>query len=295
MLLKKSIKIQGISFVVLAFAVSLISAYTSLALENTYLVIIALFIIILGVPHGALDTLYAQELLGLNHPKKWAKFIVNYIAIALIVIMFWMMLPSLFLLFFLIISCVHFADDLIAGTPIYGRILYGGVIIFLPALTYTNELARLYSFLIDAEHAKLIVSTLKILAFPWLLGLGIVSYKLLQTNILTSLEIVSVAALAMICPPLLAFTVYFCGMHSFRHVIRSRHFLSVTSPKLLLLSLTVPTLAVFAAAYFFWYFMRPSTIDAALVKIIFVALAALTVPHMILLSKSGFTKWVKAS
>ncbi|MEY3882806.1 MAG: hypothetical protein RIS87_109 [Pseudomonadota bacterium] len=295
MLLEKSIKIQGIAFVILAFFVSLISAYTSLAFENTYLVIIALFIIILGVPHGSLDTLFAQELLGLNQPRKWARFIFNYVIIALIVILFWMILPTLFLLLFLIISCIHFADDLVAGTPIFYRILYGGIIIFLPALSYTDELARLYSFLIEAEHAQLIVRCMRMLAFAWLFGLGIASYKLLKTNILTSLEIVSVAGLAIICPPLLAFTVYFCGMHSFRHVIRSTHFLSVTSPKLLLMSLIAPTLAVLVAAYFFWHFMRPSAIDAAIVKMIFVALAALTVPHMILLSKSGFTRWVKVT
>lgn len=293
MSLKNSINIQGATFVVLAFALSLLSFYLNLEVENTYLLIITLFIILLGVPHGALDTLFAQELLGLDQPSKWAKFVVNYVIIALIVILFWSMLPSLFLLFFLLISCVHFADDLVAGTPQLSRILYGGIIIFLPALTHSSDLIRLYGFLIDAEHAKLLVSALRVLAVPWLLGLGIVIYKLMSTNILTSLEILSVVTLALVCPPLLAFTIYFCGMHSLRHVIRSRQFLSVTSAKLLLASLTIPTIAVLGAAYFFWHFMHPASIDAAFVKIVFVALAALTVPHMLLLSKSGFTTWIK--
>lgn len=295
MSLKNSIKIQGLAFVVFAFAVALLSFYLSFAVDNTYLTIIALFIILLGVPHGSLDTLFAQELLCLDSPKKWAKFIVNYLIIALLVVIFWMLLPSVFLICFLLISCVHFADDLVAGTPQLSRILYGGIIIFLPALTYSHELARLYSFLIDTEHAKLLVSVLKLLAIPWLFGLAVVIYQLMRTNIVTSLEVLSIATLALVCTPLLAFTIYFCGMHSFRHIIRSSQFLSVTSPKLLAVSLIVPTVAVLVVAYFLWYLMRPTSIDEALVKIILVALAALTLPHMLLLSKSGFSKWLKAT
>jgi Brp/Blh family beta-carotene 15,15'-monooxygenase len=293
MSLKNCIKIQGLAFVVFALAISLLSFYLSPAVEHTYLLIIALFIILLGVPHGSLDTLFAQELLGLNTATKWIKFTINYVIIALIVILFWLMLPTIFLICFLLISCLHFADDLVAGTPQLSRILYGGIIIFLPALTYSHELIRLYSFLIDTEHAKLLVSVLKLLAVPWLLALGIVFLQLMRTNIVTSLEVLSVAALALICTPLLAFTIYFCGMHSFRHVIRSSKFLTVTSPKLLAVSLIVPTVAVLVAAYFLWHLMRPTAVDDALVQIIFVALAALTVPHMLLLSKSGFSNWLK--
>lgn len=293
MSLRNSIKIQSVAFVIFSFSFSLLSFYSSLEVDNGYIMIIALFIILLGVPHGSLDTIFAQELLSLDCPKKWVRFIVNYIIVALVVFMFWITLPSIFLIFFLLISCLHFADDLVAGTPQMSRTLYGGIIIFLPTLTHSNELIRLYSFLIDPEHAKLLVSIFRVLALPWVLGLCIVIYKLIHTNILTSLEILSVSTLALVCPPLLAFTIYFCGMHSFRHVIRSTQFLRLTSPKLLIVYLIVPTFAVLVATYFLWRSMFYNSIDEAFVKVIFVALAALTVPHMILLSKSGFTKWVK--
>ena len=291
--LQKLIKIQGIAFSLLAFVVSLISLSLGDFNEKISLVLLAVFIVMLGVPHGSLDTLFAKELFNLSQLKKWSKFILIYSIIAALVVAFWWLQPTLFLILFLLISIIHFSDDLIAGTPKLSRILYGGIIIFLPALLHTNELMRLYGYLIEIEHAKWLVTACHYIAFPWLLGLVVVIYQLCRSNIVSSLEVAAVAMLAIFTPPLLAFTIYFCAMHSARHLIRSIQFLENTPKKAIFASLIIPTLIVFAVGYIVWKNMPVSSIDSSLIKIIFVTLAALTVPHMMLLEKSGFSNWIK--
>ena len=291
--LQKLIKIQGIAFSLLAFVVSLISLSLGDFNEKISLVLLAVFIVMLGVPHGSLDTLFAKELFSLGQLKKWSKFILIYSIIAALVVAFWWLLPTLFLILFLTLSIIHFSDDLIAGTPKLSRILYGGIIIFLPALLYSNELTRLYAYLIEIEHAKLLVTICHYIAFPWMLCLLIIIYQLCRSNIVGSLEVAAVAMLAIFTPPLLAFTVYFCAMHSARHLIRSIQFLENTPKTAIFSSLIIPTLIVFAVGYMVWKNMPVSSIDSSLIKIIFVTLAALTVPHMMLLEKSGFSDWIK--
>ena len=290
---QKLIKIQGIVFSILAFVVSLMSLFLTHFDEKISLIILAVFIVMLGVPHGSLDTLFAKELFNLGQLKKWSKFILIYSMIAALVVAFWWLLPTLFLILFLTLSIIHFSDDLIAGTPKLSRILYGGIIIFLPALLYTDELTRLYGYLIDIQHAKWLVTACHYMAFPWLLGLVVVIYQLCRSNIVSSLETAAVVVLAIFTPPLLAFTIYFCAMHSARHLIRSSQFLKNTSKKTMLASLIIPTIVVFGVGYMVWKHMNVSSIDAGLIKIVFVTLAALTVPHMMLLEKSGFSNWIK--
>ena len=291
--LKKLIKLHGIVFSVIAFVVSIASLSLGNFNEKFSLVLLVVFIVLLGVPHGSLDTLFAKELFNLGQLKKWSKFILIYSIIACVVLAFWWLLPTLFLLLFLLISIIHFSDDLIAGTPKLSRILYGGIIIFLPALLYSNELTRLYAYLIEIEHAKLLVTICHYIAFPWMLCLLIIIYQLCRSNIVGSLEVAAVAMLAIFTPPLLAFTVYFCAMHSARHLIRSIQFLENTPKTAIFSSLIIPTLIVFAVGYMVWKNMPVSSIDSSLIKIIFVTLAALTVPHMMLLEKSGFSNWIK--
>ncbi|MBC7786662.1 MAG: Brp/Blh family beta-carotene 15,15'-dioxygenase [Methylophilaceae bacterium] len=291
---KKLIKIQSIIFCGIAYAASLMSLLMTNFDEKFSLITLVAFIVTLGVPHGSLDTLFAKELFNLDHLKKWSKFVVSYSIIASIVITLWLLLPTLFLIFFLVISIIHFSDDLVAGTPNSTRILYGGIIIFLPALLHSNELTLLYGYLISIEHATWIVNACHFIAFPWLLGLLLVTYQLKRFNITTILEISAVAMLAILITPLLAFTIYFCTMHSSRHLIRSMSYLKYNSKKIIIGSLVVPTVVVIIGLGA-WMNIIPFSMDEAIIKIIFVTLAALTVPHMMLLERSGFSNWIKVN
>ena len=87
--------------------------------------------------------------------------------------------------------------------------------------------------------------------------------------------------------PLLAFTIYFCFLHSFRHSfslikeidsINLMNGLNIFIKKAL--PLTVLTSLIFLVTLFFlnrYYFL-----DIAILKVIFIGLASLTLPHILL-------------
>ena len=114
-----------------------------------------------------------------------------------------------------------------------------------------------------------------------------------KINSYTSLEMISVSLLALLASPLVAFTIYFCGLHSVRHLLRSDVYLTSFTKKLKLAALTLPTLFVLIAAAFCWPLLQNQAINIKLMQLLFVTLAALTVPHMLLLYLSGFTAWIK--
>ena len=88
----KFIKIQGIGFCALAFLFTVLVSTTNLFSGPAELIFLALMIAILGLPHGALDTLFAKNYFHLQGFKRWFAFIIAYISIAAIVLGIWFVL-----------------------------------------------------------------------------------------------------------------------------------------------------------------------------------------------------------
>ena len=94
----------------------------------------------------------------------------------------------------------------------------------------------------------------------------------------------AVGTLATLAPPLLAFAVFFCGMHSPRHILRT---LDCSGRGALhgLLTASAPMLAVLVLSVAAWYWSDGLAPDTRVIRIVFVGLAALTVPHMALVEQ----------
>jgi len=71
-------------------------------------VIALLFVVLIGLPHGAFDGAIANHLGAGRSLAEAAKFITGYCAAAGLVIAIWIMFPAVTLTLFLIISMVHF-------------------------------------------------------------------------------------------------------------------------------------------------------------------------------------------
>ncbi len=103
----------------------------------------------------------------------------------------------------------------------------------------------------------------------------------------------AVGLLALLAPPLLAFTVFFCGMHGARHILRTVKYSGRPFRALLAARALAPTLGFLCVLAVAFYELRHLTWEARLIQLVFVALAALTVPHMMLVEQIRFSGWVE--
>ncbi|MEI6081887.1 MAG: Brp/Blh family beta-carotene 15,15'-dioxygenase [Verrucomicrobiota bacterium] len=291
------LRIQGFLFSLCALGAAAFFALIGFQKGNfngqSGLIILATLILLLGVPHGAFDTIFAYRLYDLRKPTDWMLFTMIYLLLAVVVVAVWWWAPMGFLILFLLISAAHFSGDPEEGTPHATRILYGGSVLLLPALFHSEEMARLFGLLVGDEPALLLMPWIKLLAWIWLpcVALGVI--LLAWRDWLGAMEIASVVLLSVAAPPLIAFTLFFCGMHSARHILRTIDYSGSVSRRLLALSALLPMIGVVAVSALVWCFLKGKSLDERLIQIVFVGLAALTVPHMALVERVRFSGWIK--
>ena len=287
-----SLKVQGVVFSVSALLVAAACFLFPRLDPQIELFVFLALVVVLGVPHGALDPIFARRLYAVHSFAGWLAFVALYVGLGISVIVFWVLAPSWFLVAFLIASAAHFSGDPVPGTHWVARVLYGGSVIVLPVLLHANDMTQLFSFLVGAAAADSFVSTLLFLAWPWVTGILLVLLFTWRRNRLTALEIASSSLLAIAAPPLLGFAVFFCAMHSSRHSLRTKHYAGLPTRQLLLTSV-VPTVAVVAAGMLTWTFVNRAPLDMRIVQFVVIGLAALTAPHMLLVERVRFSGWAK--
>jgi len=277
---------QGLAFSAVAIAVVCAAPILSRISPQAELVVTALLILFFGVPHGALDPIFARQFYRVRTALGWLSFTLAYCALAALVVLVWQAFPLFFLWAFLILSAGHFSGDPARGTPLLPRALYGGAILVLPTLFHAAQVAHLFSMLISPSAAGRAVPVLQTLGWPWLAGLAVAALSCARRDWLTGLELAAVGLLALFAPPLVAFTVFFCGMHSARHILRTIDFSRATSPRFLLAALAAPMAGTSLLAVFAWQLLRGQPLDARLLQLVFVGLAALTLPHIAVVEHS---------
>jgi Brp/Blh family beta-carotene 15,15'-monooxygenase len=128
-----------------------------------------------------------------------------------------------------------------------------------------------------------------VLQFLAVLSIGalISGLFLVRRSWLCAAELATLPLLAWALPPISFFVVYFCGLHSPRHFLEVIGWLQMRANVVsaVALGITLATLSSCAAAFMMLPSVSP---DVRLVQIVFIGLAALTVPHMILLRKVGW-------
>jgi Brp/Blh family beta-carotene 15,15'-monooxygenase len=291
----KALKIQGLAFSTAALVVSALSLVFVHPDARTELIVLGVLILLLGVPHGAFDTIFAWRLYGIGSLVGWIGFVIVYLLLAAGVVAVWVVAPAVFLLGFLLISTVHFSGDPTEGTPLLTRLLYGGSILVLPSLFHADEMGRLFGLLVGPGTACMVMPLIRLLAWVWLPCVGLAVILRSRSDLLGAVEIGAASLLALVAPPLVSFTLFFCGMHSARHILRTIDYSGRTSTRVLLLAALLPMAGVMASSAVAWHFLKDAPMEARVVQIIFVGLAALTVPHMILVERVRLSGWLKGS
>lgn len=288
-----SLKIQGLIFSAVALLLAIASFLLPRLDSQTELFLFAALVVFLGVPHGALDPIFARSLYSVHTTGAWLVFVTLYLALGILVVVFWILTPSLFLAIFLIASAIHFSGDLASGTHWFTRFLYGGMVIVLPVLLHATDVIQFFGFLVGSVAADSFVNVLRFMAWLWVPGTLLTLIFTWRHNWLTATEIASTSLLVIAAPPLLGFAVFFCAMHSARHVLRTKHYAGLSSYQLLLTSVA-PTAAVVVGILTTWTLAQSAPLDLRIIQFVVIGLAALTAPHMLLVERVRFSGWVRS-
>ncbi|MEM7741776.1 MAG: Brp/Blh family beta-carotene 15,15'-dioxygenase [Pseudomonadota bacterium] len=275
-------------FVVVSIALIIVEMIVGFdALGIGVMVGIAAAFILSGLPHGAMDLWISRRA---GYWKSWPTFVafhLVYVACAAVCFLIFSVWESLALLAFLVFSIVHFADDWDETIPHAVRLLLSFSAITLPFLSHPHEVANIFSVMLgqdkSATEAEL-GSLSQYLPMVLVGSLGAVAMIDWRQLILPA----TVFAGAFFLPPLIFFGVYFAVWHSPLHLhrhadlIASKTQRSVLVAYALVAALLAGTITVFAIPA-----ITSLSIADHIIRMIFWSLAALTVPHMILLARTG--------
>ena len=277
-----------------------------IAFKITYFTIsplICLFLILsIGVCHGALDNLKGRKLFQILGINNFFIFYLSYILISVIVITLWIIIPSISLIIFLIVASHHFGKEdtqfLVNENSFYYQLLFflkGSLIIFAPMYFNFDETISIFKLLlIDNESFyKLLnfIETNKILLYCVTLSslssiiLFVKNFELRKSTIF--LDYFSILIINYFFSPLIAFTIYFCFLHSVRHSISLMSELdknNLTNGLKIFIKKALPLTIVTAFFCFLGLYLLNNTynFDSSILKVIFIGLASLTFPHILL-------------
>ncbi len=253
-------------------------------------VVLMVAVVLTGLPHGALDP-WAAWRAGLWRTRSgFAAFHVVYIAIAAVVLLMWQLAPGPSLALFLAFSAWHFGGDWRDALNGWMRASVGAALLSLPALAAPAEVSAIFTVL--AGHDGGVLAGWLAIAAPWFAAAAAASALVaLLRSPLAAVEIAVVAALAFLLPPVVFFLVYFCALHSPRHLRLAaqsagpRRRRQMTAVAVAYTALTVVAAAV-ASPWISAGSTAAVTLDAQLIRLLFMGLAALTLPHMIVVMLS---------
>ena len=270
---------------------SIFSINPTLAISFDLVSFIALVAIVLvGLPHGAFDGAVALALGYGKTLQSMFGFIVVYILIAALVVVFWVNFSDIALLLFLAISIWHFGiGDSLPG-DLFQRAIqalgHGGLVVVGISVFHTTEVDLIFAHLVSSETEWLWQF---IYAGAFILVIVLVAYLVLAWRKpelrVRFFELLGLGIVYYILPPLAAFALYFCVIHSARHLGYTWGRLRALSypPSILILLAVSFTLVTWGVGIvIFWLMPTTEIIDGAILQIIFIGLAALTVPHMLL-------------
>tara|TARA_Y100000590_G_scaffold390569_1_gene466462 strand:- start:1955 stop:2887 length:933 start_codon:yes stop_codon:yes gene_type:complete len=247
----------------------------------------------IGVSHGALDNLKGAKLLKKFKIKNVAFFYLIYSIISIFIIMFWIFVPSITLFLFLIIASYHFGKEdnvkfysfeKLPNIKLKFIFLFfkGSLVISAPLWLHPDETIQIFKIL----NVDIFYIEEYLLLFFVIMSL-ISNFFINQYWGHALMDSFSILFFNLIFSPLIAFTFYFCFLHSIRHALSLVHemdkknftkglykFIRKMTP------LTTFTAGIFLISFFL--LINYFSIQSSILKVIFIGLASLTFPHILL-------------
>ena len=254
---------------------------------------LVLVVVLSGLPHGALDPLVAHAAGHWHNGKELTVHLLTYTGLAAMAVGIWLIWPVPALAAFLVLSAWHFSGDW-PTLPhcrlpnAFERLSLGGMVVGAPALFHPQRVGEIFAVLTGRSPGDPLQSGLvEVLGWLTLALLPVAAIMMLRGlrhEVRVSLELISLPLLAWLLPPLLYFVIYFGLLHSPRHLIRLAEDPRIRVDRAfwqVLVAMTLLTVGLGVLAYA----LLDGSPDQRLIQIVFIGLAALTVPHMLLIER----------
>ena len=261
-----------------------------------------LLILSIGISHGSLDNVKGRKLFQIFEIKKFYIFYLAYILIAIIVIILWILIPYVSLIIFLTVASYHFGKEdtqfLIVENSYYNQFLFllkGSLIVFAPMYFHFEETISIFKLLLienenfynflDLIESKKILLYCIILSTLANILLFTKNFELKKFTIF--LDYFSIIIINYYFSPLVAFTIYFCFLHSVRHSISlmselDRDDLGNGFKIFVKKALPLTIITAIFCAIGLYLLNNTYNLESSILKIIFIGLASLTFPHILL-------------
>ena len=251
---------------------------------------IALFsILFIGIPHGAFDGAISITLGYTKKLRLQLYFILTYILVSGVVIILWYFLPVITLILFILTSIFHFGcGDLdwnkskfyFIGGYVHGCLIVLGII-FLNKIEVNS-----FFEILSGDQLFLLWTSLYLGLFFWIIAITYICLNYSKINISNNYIKLAlfISLVVLLLPPLPAFAIYFCLIHSFHHIRRTLPILEdfMKKQKAIFLMIIFSILSWVGCGIAFYYLSNLNTYPDTIIKVTFIGLAALTFPHMIL-------------
>lgn len=264
--------------------------------QNYMLIALASAVVVLGLPHGALDFAVAKSLRLVSSFSSALYFITAYIAVSAFAIMLWVAFPAVGLALFLVVSIYHFSTDWRDILPSNASLGLAAVVICGPAVFYSATLVTLFtSLLLSVESAEWIIQSMQLIFVAGIMMFlysifGILKNKKIdrQPDKQTMgkwhyAEWVALIISSLILSPLLHFALYFCLLHSPKHLYDVSVKLEISVHKALIIGLPFVLLTLILAAVLL-KLGGTGELNIILLRGVFIGLFGLTMAHMLLIS-----------
>jgi len=262
--------------------------------SNSLLIISLLLILSIGISHGSLDHIKGKKLLKILGFKSPAIFYIGYVISGLITIIIWILFPKFLLFLFLIVAAFHFGkeDSVFISKNKNFELIYlfkGLLVIVSPLLFHKSETLSIFKSLNFDISTNILINNEILYLFIFLSFISNIILSLnksLDTKCLLLMDFLSLLILNYFLNPVLAFTFYFCFLHSIRHSISLIKEINTNLKKGLPIfikkALPLTIISIFGYIFALYILNNYNELNDSIYKVIFIGLASLTFPHILL-------------
>lgn len=278
--------------------------YFPAAMESAALWIVVLSVLIIGIPHGAIDHIMAAELYNLNQTlKDHLLFYASYLLVMILIGALWIFLPEIGMAFFLIISIYHFGqadmEDFLTRREPMNRLFYIargfliiGLIVFSDPLTTYPIMAdamRMESITFSEFMPPAITSLWIIISIYFITAIAAIALNCIDGAVDFLVDSLLVTFFLLVTGPLIGFAIYFALWHSAGHINEMREFFEERGKSLSVgrfyKKATPFTIVSIVGLALLLLINVQLSLENQFLSLMFILISVLTLPHMLIVEK----------